>query len=91
MRENTTISLLNSGLHTTKRMTKKKAKTQEPQVRVIYSIEEVVNADGTVGLRRINHGVDSHRLHSILMFATNDVARQIAHEMPPPQRIFKEK
>lgn len=71
-------------------MSKKKTKTPEEQVRLIYTIEEVVNPNGTTGIRRTNHGVDSHRLHSLLMFATNDVARQIAHEMPPPQRIYTE-
>jgi hypothetical protein len=73
-------------------MAKKKTnnKPSEPVVRVIYTIEEIVHEDGTTQIRRINHGVDSHRLHSILQFATTDVAAQIRYEMPPPQRIYSE-
>ena len=46
-------------------MAKKKTnnKPSEPVVRVIYTIEEIVHEDGTTQIRRINHGVDSHRLH----------------------------
>lgn len=66
-------------------------KSKEPKPVTIYSIEEIRNADGTVQIRRVNHGVDAHRLHSILMFATNDVARQISHDMPPPVRIYMDK
>lgn len=72
-------------------MSKKKTKPQEDQVRVIYTIEEVVHPDGTIGILRTNHGVDGHRLHSLLMFATHVVARQLAHELPPPQRIYLDK
>lgn len=65
-------------------------KTTNQKTRVIYTIEEVHDESGIIGLRRVNHGVDAHRLHSILMFATNDVARQISNDMPPPQRVFME-
>lgn len=63
-------------------------KTTTPTTRVIYTIEEIQNPDGTTGLRRVNHGIDAHRLHSILMFATNAVAAQISRDMPPPERVY---
>lgn len=66
-------------------------KKQEPKPVTIYSIEEIRHPNGTVELRRVNHGVDAHRLHSILMFATNDVARQISRDLPPPVRIYMDK
>lgn len=71
---------------------KKKATTNPVSngVAPIYTIEALIENGKRVGIRRTCHGINAYELLGLLHMALNDVAAQIRHELPPPQRIYKE-